>query len=399
MNVLFMTIAYPKAGEHNIYTDLMKEFELNQHNVYIACSNEKRNNQKTGVVVENGMNVLRVRTGNLTGNVNLIEKGISTVTVERTFISAIMKFFKGIRFDLILYSTPPITFAKAVKHLKKRDHAKSYLLLKDIFPQNAVDIGLMKKKSLLYRYFRGKEKKLYAFSDYIGCMSDANVEFLLRHNSEITRNKVEVCPNSIILMDYLLSDKSVMKEAYQIPENAVTFMYGGNLGKPQGIDFLIECLEKNMNRNDRYFIICGNGADYPKLDTFCNEKKPGNVKLIKRLPKEEYDNLLKSCDVGLIFLDHRFTIPNFPSRMLSYMEYSIPVIACTDKNTDVGKVITEGEFGWWCESNDVDAFLRIVDNICANDYCLSEYGSNSRKYLEDNYTTDKSYEIIMKHFA
>lgn len=398
MNVLFMTIAYPKAGEHNIYTDLMREFVKHHHNVYIACSNEKRNNCQTAISDEDGMNVLRIRTGNLTGNVHLIEKGLSTLRVEGTFIRAIKEYFKAVTFDLILYSTPPITFAKAVRCFKKRDNARSYLLLKDIFPQNAADIGMMKNESLLYHYFRGKEKKLYAFSDFIGCMSKANVDYLIRHNPDITAGKAEVCPNSIIPSGHVDIDKKAIKAQYQIPDEAIVFMYGGNLGKPQGIDFFIQCLDKNLNRSDRYFVICGNGADYPKLEAFCNEKKPQNIRLIKMLPKADYDRVLRSCDVGLIFLDHRFTIPNFPSRLLSYMEYAIPVLACTDKNTDVGKVIEDGGFGWWCESNDSEGFLRLIDNICISDTKLSEYGSNARQYLEDNYTAEKSYEIIMKHF-
>ena len=74
------------------------------------------------------------------------------------------------------------------------------------------------------------------------------------------------------------------------------------------------------------------------------------MKLMKELPKEEYDQMIASCDVGMIFLDHRFTIPNFPSRLLNYMQVKLPVLAVTDPNTDVGKVIVDGEFGWWCES-------------------------------------------------
>ena len=59
--------------------------------------------------------------------------------------------------------------------------------------------------------------------------------------------------------------------------------------------------------------------------------------------------LANSCDVGLIFLDKRFTIPNFPSRLLSYMQASMPVLAATDVNTDIGKVIEEGESDIGCE--------------------------------------------------
>ena len=116
-----------------------------------------------------------------------------------------------------------------------------------------------------------------------------------------------------------------------------------------------------------YFLIIGSGTEYGKLKKYINEDKPRNVKLMQQLPKEDYDKIVSSCDIGLIFLDYRFTIPNFPSRLLSYMAAKLPVLACTDPNTDIGKLIIEGKFGWWCESNDVDVFVDIINKVyCSN---------------------------------
>ncbi|MEF9940384.1 MAG: hypothetical protein RR768_09755 [Clostridium sp.] len=112
------------------------------------------------------------------------------------------------------------------------------------------------------------------------------------------------------------------------------------------------------------------------------------------MPKDEYEDLIKACDVGLIFLDHRFTIPNFPSRLLSYMQNQMPVLACTDPNTDVGTVITNGGFGWWCESNSVDGFTHMVDAACRAD--LVGMGEMGYEYLKENYTVERSYEVMME---
>jgi hypothetical protein len=154
----------------------MHEFGKKGHRVSVVTSIEKRYNTPTALSEENGIHVLRVMTGNIT-QTHIIEKGISTVRIESQFIQAIKKYFAGVKFDLVLYSTPPVTFEKVIKFIKKRDKAISYLLLKDIFPQNAVDIGMMRRGSLMWRWFRHKEKNLYKHSDYIGCMSQANVKF------------------------------------------------------------------------------------------------------------------------------------------------------------------------------------------------------------------------------
>jgi glycosyltransferase involved in cell wall biosynthesis len=110
----------------------------------------------------------------------------------------------------------------------------------------------------------------------------------------------------------------------------------------------------------------------------------------------DYGQLLDACDVGLLFLDYRFTIPNFPSRLLDYMNHNLPILAATDKNTDVGEVITEGGFGWWCISNDVDRYNMILSDIIVNHLPIKDMGISGKKYLEKHYTTKVAYEQIIK---
>lgn len=399
MNILFLTlIEFNSITDRGIYSDLMREFIKNNHHVYIISPNERRNKQETHIVETENCNILKVKIGNIQ-KTNIVEKGISTLFIESKFMKAINNYFYNIKFDLILYSTPPITFFGVVKKIKERHNARSYLMLKDIFPQNAVDLQMFSKKGIVYKFFRKKEKDLYLISDYIGCMSQANINFLLKHNKQIDVKKIELCHNSIEPVNFEQIETNHIRQIYSIPSETTVFIYGGNLGKPQCVDFIIETLKYNSNLDDRYFVICGNGTDYYKLEKFMVEFKPRNITLMKGLPKDEYDKLLSCCDVGLLFLDKRFTIPNFPSRLLSYMEYAMPIIACTDVNTDVGQVIESGEFGFWCESSDKTELKKIIDAICKMDKSkLERMGKNARIYLENNYTVEDTYKTIIKHF-
>ena len=260
MHILFLTLlGFESLSERNIYTDLLREFVKNGHQIYAISPVEKREGKETHTVHEENATILRLRISN-TQKTNVIEKGISTLLLESHYKAAIKKFFTGVKFDLVLYSTPPITVVSAITYVKKRDRAKTYLLLKDIFPQNAVDIGLMRTtglKGLLYKYFRKQEKKLYRISDRIGCMSQANVDYVLRHNPEVDPKKVEVCPNSIDVIDKSVDEniRREIRDRYSIPQEKKIFVYGGNLGKPQGIPFLIECLRKCIDIEDVYFLI------------------------------------------------------------------------------------------------------------------------------------------------
>ena len=400
MNVLFMTIGkMDNIEEHTIYCDLLRYFRDAGHSVYTISPYEKRTGLQTAYEEKNGIHMLHVRTGNVTGMVSLIEKGLAQLSIEPIFIKAIKKYYSNVKFDLVMYSTPPITFCNAIEYIKRRDNAKTYLLLKDIFPQNAVDIGMMSKSGIkghLYKFFRNKEKKLYGLSDYIGCMSPANVEYVKQNNPEIDNYRVEVCPNCIEVVDKSINEEErrSIRKKYDIPLEKRVFVYGGTLGKPQGIDFLIECLHSQENSKDNYFLIVGDGTEYGKIEEFVKSSNQNNIRLMKRLPQEDYDTMVGACDVGMIFLDHRFTIPNFPSRVLSYMQAKIPVLACTDSNTDIGKIIEEAGFGSWCESNDVNGFVECVNKIMQ----IQSVAEKEWNYLNKYYSTRNGYDIIMKHF-
>ena len=423
-----------------IYQDLMRKFRDEGHTVYIVTPSERRLALDTSLTEKDGVHILNVKTLNLQ-KTNDIEKGVGQVLVESQFTSAIKKYLSDVKFDLVLYSTPPITFPKVIAYLKRQNpQAMTYLLLKDIFPQNAVDLGMLSPtpnpspqgrgalavmmnvpKYWLYRYFRRKEKRLYAQSDYIGCMSPANVEYVIRHNPEVDPAKVEVAPNSIEApcppkgenFENESEDDKVLREnneryhirkKYNLPLDKPVFIYGGNLGKPQGIPFLIECLEANAHREDCHFVVVGNGTEFHYLESRITQMKeraqkeqmPFNVSLMKGLPKEDYDQLVRSCDMGMIFLDHRFTIPNYPSRLLSYLENKMPVLCATDPNTDMGRIAEENGYGYWCESNSVEAFSALVDKMLTSD--REEMGENGYEFLKKNYLVGNTYHTIMDHF-
>ena len=161
MNILFITIAFPnRSGEKNIYSALMEEFRNLGHNVFVITALERRHGGKTAVSLEDGITITRVKTLNLQ-KCGFFEKTIAIFLLQYQYLMALRKFFQKEKFDLVIYSTPPITIESLVRKVKETYRSMTYLLLKDIFPQNAVDMKMLSYNSLLYKYFRKKEKKFH----------------------------------------------------------------------------------------------------------------------------------------------------------------------------------------------------------------------------------------------
>ena len=154
MNIIFLTLArLTDIEKHGLYEYLMRKFRDEGHQVYIVCPSERRLRLETTLREISGVKMLYVKTLNIQ-KTNVVEKGLGTLLIERQYIKAIKKHLSGVSFDLITYSTPPITFTNVVKYLKKQNpQAISYLQLKDIFPQNAVDLGMFGGKSIFNWYF------------------------------------------------------------------------------------------------------------------------------------------------------------------------------------------------------------------------------------------------------
>lgn len=399
MNILFLSLSrFENIAERGIYSDLMREFINRGHEVFIASPTERRFGKPTHLIDGAHYRILKVKTLNVQ-KTNIIEKGIATLLLEWQFDRAIRKCWGKVQFDLVLYATPPITFNRVIERIKKRCGCRSYLMLKDIFPQNAVDLGMMKAGGYLHKMFRKKEQRLYQISDRIGCMSPANCDYVLKHNPSVPVAKVELCPNALMPVNIPAISERERKELlwkFGIPADKTLFIYGGNLGKPQGIDFLLQVLEANEKCAGSFIIIVGGGTEYSKMTKWFEAHAPKNAKLMAQLPKCDYDKLIRACQVGLVFLSPCFSIPNFPSRLLSYLENGMPVLLATDCNTDMGRIAERENFGLWCQSGDLSGFMRNLEVMTTQNQVIETMGKNGERFLLNNYTVDKIVDIILK---
>lgn len=398
MNVLFLTLVEINSVEdRGIYHDLLRKFRDEGHKVTVMTPVERRRGINTNIRTDHGIDIVQVKTFNIQ-KTNIIEKGIGTLAIEYQFLAAIKKYLSDTRFDLILYSTPPVTFSRVISYVKNRDGAWTYLLLKDIFPQNAVDMGMMKKGMLLYRFFRAKEKQLYEISDTIGCMSPANVDFVTQHNPQIKPEKLEENPNTVepVFLDYLPEEKAAVREKYGIPQDKKVFFYGGNLGKPQGIDFLLETVAKTRNK-EVFFVIVGSGTEFSRIQKWFKDRKPENALLLAKVNKDEYDRVLAAGDVGMIFLHEDFLIPNFPSRLLSYLEMKMPVLAATDPNSDIGDIVENAGCGYKVAAGNQQQMQDTIEKIVKSD--IKAMGDKAWQLLQERYLVDRSYQLIMEKLS
>lgn len=389
MKVLFLMFAFPDMNKSfNMYTTLVEEFAMKGHKVFVVAPGI----EKTRINTENNIPVLRVKTFAIKNVPNYL-KGISNVLLPIQFGRAIKKFYQEEVFDLIISPTPPITLVDLAVKLKNNHRSKFYLILRDIFPQNAVDLGFIKKGGLIHKYFKRKEKKLYREADFIGCMSQGNIDYVLKNNPEVPISKFHELKNFQKQYWGYGFNKEVLKRKYGL-ENKFVLVFGGNMGKPQQLENVLALADSVSKYSAILFLLLGEGVQMNNLEKQINQMGLSNIRIHSSIPKQEYQDLLSVCDVGLISLHQNFTIPNIPSKALDYFNVGIPVLASIDRATDFGKILEKEECGLWSIAGDLRQFKDNLLRLYADNNFAKQLGENGKEYFVMNLLPDAAYSTI-----
>ena len=392
-NNLFLLLTLSDMNKNsNLYSDLVQEFVLRGENVFIVAPCRELN-EPTHISNEKGIDVLRVKTMPLFG-VGTIKKGIANLLLPYQFEKAIKKHFSGIRFDNIIIPTPPIMLESVVSKLKKKHNSKVYLILRDIFPQNAVDLGMMSKSSFLYKMFRRQECRLYKVSDSIGCMSQGNIDYIRKHNPEVAPEKLHILMNFQKVLPMEEHTTEDLKSKYGL-QGKFVIIFGGNLGIPQKMENVVEFAKAiSTDYKDVVLLLIGSGTQMDVVRQFARDIGVANIVIKDKIPRKDYGQLVMQCDLGLISLNERFTIPNIPSKTMAYFQAAIPVLASVDSATDYGVILEEHNMGLWSVAGDTEAMVSNFDRLYRDAELRHTMGINGRRFLEENMRVEVAYNII-----
>src|SRR5690606_17203199 len=343
MNILFLYISLPHLSESGVFNDLIKEFHRNGHNVKVATPSNS--DEKTGVYKEAEIDVLRFKTNQLTRNTSNIQKGLNYIKFIPQCLSAINKFYKKEKFDLIISHSLPPEIGIVIRSLKRKYKSKFYLMLCEYIWQDSVSLGFIRENGLVKRYYQFLERLLIKQAEYIGCPSQGNIDFVLRYYPWADRHNLHVLHYAQYPIE-LEAEKIDVREKFNIT-NKVLVIYGGNMTIAQKIQNVIDVAESCSEYTDIVFLLLGRGPQMEEIKSKVIDKKLKNIIFINFLPQNEYNLLLSSCDIGLVSLNERLAIPNIPSKTLSYFNLSVPIVASIDKSTDYGSYLERAGGGLW----------------------------------------------------
>jgi glycosyltransferase involved in cell wall biosynthesis len=344
------------------------------------------------VSAEDGVSVVRVKTGRIKG-ANNVERAVREALLPGSLWRAARNFLRQNPCDLILFYSPTIFFGPLVRRLKQLWNCPAYLILRDIFPDWAVDAGVL-RKGLVYQFFRRVAEKQYRIADVIAVQSPANLKYFARA-FPLEQFELEVLFNWTALSEPRLPETNF--RARLSLEGKIVFLYGGNLGVAQDLDNILRLAARLASRPDIHLLLVGEGSEVPRLKKSIEANRLDNLQIISGIPQEDYLSMVSEFDLGLISLDARLSSHNVPGKLLSYLYWGMPVLASVNPGNDLFWMLQDHQAGF-CFSNGDDKNLFRAALLLADDPALRiTMGRNGRQLLEQTFSVDKAVTQIFKH--
>ena len=341
-----------------------------------------------------GIKVLSFKSGELK-NISKVKRAINESLLSYFAWKATKNYLKTHPHDAVVYYSPSIFWGYIVGKLRKLWGVKSYLILRDIFPQWTVDNGLMKVNSPVYRYFKFFETINYKNANFIGVMSPSNMEFFkaTRKNTE----KFEVLFNWAKITTPKLPIEKFRKQLKL--EDKIVFFYGGNIGHAQNMLNLVRLAVKLKENTNAHFLFVGKGDEVDLILTEKEKHQLNNITYLPSVDQETYFNMLCEFDIGLFSLHPGHKTHNFPGKLLGYMEYSKPILGSVNAGNDLKEIINIAEAGFIYDNGEDEALYNAALSLIESEKLRNKMGENSRKLLIKQFSAEQACTQIINSLS
>ena len=349
--------------------------------------------QDISTLVElDGISVLRLKTPEHK-NIDRIRRAMAEILMPFFMIRNFRKSaLRNSQWDAVIWYSPTIFLGPFIYYLKKQNACSSYLILRDIFPAWALDLGLI-RKGFAYYFFRAFERFQYSIADCIGVQSIGNLDYFKSWPS-FAHKKIEVLQNW--LSPKLISHCSIDMSTLPITSRKI-FVYAGNMGIAQGMGDLLVLAETMLARDDIGFLFIGRGSDMEFLRLDAKNRGLVNTVFCDEIDAEEIPGLYAQCDVGLIALDARHKTHNIPGKFLSYLQSGLPVFAIVNHGNDLQLMIEKYQVGRATTDRSKEG-LQILVNSLLDDIALqdADMGLRCKNLAAQLFSSRAAVEKIVK---
>lgn len=373
--------------------ELALELKARGHAVTVLTPGKASQSTKLVKASLDGIGVWRFRSGPVK-DVSRVRRLVNESLLSFRAWQAVRPELSSMKVDGVVYYSPSIFFGFLVSKLKRHFNCKAYLVLRDLFPQWAIDEKMIGEHSPVTYYLRFFETRNYQAADRIGLMSEKNVEVFQKlqprfRNVEVLRNWVAIESN-VSFQPHWRAQLGL--------QDKVILLYGGNIGKAQDMPNLMRLAHSLKDEANAHFVIVGQGESFQEVKTFIDEKALTNVTLMPSISQDEFKVLLSEVDIGLFSLARSHTAHNFPGKILGYIANHLPILGSVNPGNDLMPMINDHQAGFVFENGDDAALLRSARDLIVSFGLRKQCGENARQLLESHFSVESAADKVLTVF-
>ena len=285
------------------------------------------------------------------------------------------------RWEGVVWYSPTIFLGPLCKTIKRVHCCPGYLIVRDLFPDWAVDAGVMRRGGLAYRFFKTVERFQYRQADVVGVQTPANVPLVAR--------EVPAGMRIVVLHNWLsppVASEGIPSPSLQHLQGRINFVYAGNMGVAQDMDAFVTLARRMQDRADVGFVFVGRGSEAAGLKAVAQELS--NLLMLDEIEPAALQAVLAQCHVGIVALHPDHATHNIPGKLLTYLHASLPVLARLNPNNDLVKLIEDEGVGL-AVAGDNPALLHAHACRLASDAVMrSRMGAAGRGLAQRMFTPD-----------
>ncbi len=390
-HIVLITDAFPPSCTSGAIQvgDLARELVRHGHKVTVLVP---ASNQKDSWILEEyfGVKVLRLRSPR-TKDIGYCRRTLAEILMPFAMLLQLRQSPLADQFvDGVVWYSPSIFHGPLASALKRDHRCKSYLIIRDIFPQWAFDTGLI-GRGLPYLFFDLVARYQYSVADTVGVQSVGNLSYFADWSQRSGR-KLEVLQN-------WLGRTASVRCSIRVDDTPlagrIVFIYTGTMGVAQGLDIFIALIEKLKNCLDIGFLFVGRGSEAVRLKTMVFSNQLSNVLFYDEIPRDEIPDLCSQCGAGIVALDHRHRSHNIPGKFLTYMQNGLPVLANVNPGNDIAGLIKNENVGEVCESNNLDELAQLAIKLLKNINTDLDIAERCRRFYEREFSVEKAVKQIV----
>jgi glycosyltransferase involved in cell wall biosynthesis len=341
-----------------------------------------------------GVQVLHLRAPR-TKDINYVQRTIAELVMPFAMLRCYRKSpLADVQWDGVLWYSPSIFHGPLVSALKKRSRCNGYLIIRELFPEWAVDVGVM-GRGLQYHFFNAVARYQYSVADVIGVQTPGNCAYFDRWQQQPGR-RLEVLKN-------WLGIPAQVRCIIRVNETPLAgrkiLVYAGNMGVAQGMDMMLDLAEAFNSRSDIGFLFVGRGSEVGRLKLAAKDRQLENTWFCDEISPDEIPDLYAQCSAGIVALDSRHKSHNIPGKFLTYIQSGLPVLANINAGNDLGAMIRTAEVGQVCESNQLIELVQLAEKLLIQIEQDSDLSSRCRYLFKSEFAVENTVRQIVSALA